>query len=385
MSLDELAELAKRLDDHPFDAPAALVAPLAERVLRECAALRERLSEHERAAADPGALLLCIEASAAIRLEGEESYARAVVAYNEAIAIAPTRGQTYFDLSLAHKRRGNWRASLDAAESARELLGNEKRVLWNIAIAATALGLGKTAQDAWRALGIAATVSEGGMPLVEGIPECELRLATRGAGHEKTSIPNEAIGFEIVRVAPLSPCHGVVISPTNRAALADYGDLVLWDGAPVSVRQTANGPVPVFPLLALLRRGNEKRFPFVALVQERASIDAFAAELAPAAEIVVFEERVEHACPRCAAGETLTKHDHAPAEDHRIVRGKVLAGGDADLRLLRASIELAQKRVASLALAIPGLYEALGETALAGKQHQAWAGIERTGVKRLLS
>ena len=44
---------------------------------------------------------------------------------------------------------------------------------------------------------------------------------------ETLSVNEVAAGFEVVWVQPLSPCHGVVRSPTQRDAVADFGDVVV--------------------------------------------------------------------------------------------------------------------------------------------------------------
>ena len=67
-------------------------------------------------------------------------------------------------------------------------------------------------------------------------------------------------------------------SPTFEDAPVDYGDVVLWDGAPVAEERVAvmgDAPraLPVFPLLEILRRGEERRLRFVAAMGD-ADLDA---------------------------------------------------------------------------------------------------------------
>jgi len=74
------------------------------------------------------------------------------------------------------------------------------------------------------------------MPLVPGLPPMQVRVLAKGPGTgPNATVPDSSVSFELVWVAPLSPCHGVVQSATFREAPIDYGDVVLWDGAPVSV------------------------------------------------------------------------------------------------------------------------------------------------------
>jgi ribosomal protein S27AE len=98
--------------------------------------------------------------------------------------------------------------------------------------------------------------------------------------------------------------------------------------------------------------------------------------------LVVQEERVEHVCPRCAAGDVLTRHEHQPPDEHRLVTGKIVGPASLDLRALRDALDGVARTHPGVFLVVPGVHEALGDTAAAGKAHKAWSGLERTGVKR---
>ncbi|MGE3636771.1 MAG: hypothetical protein AB7P00_43110, partial [Sandaracinaceae bacterium] len=87
--------------------------------------------------------------------------------------------------------------------------------------------------------------------------------------------------------------------------------------------------------------------------------------------------RIERVCPRCAAGETLTKHEHLPAEEHRIVYGKLIVSEGMEPARVAEALETLRDAHSGVLLAVPGLYEALGDTPRAGKHHQRWGAIER--------
>jgi hypothetical protein len=332
---------------------------------------------------------LLVNLGGALRLLGPERDGEAVAAFEEALALDPGRSGWWFGLGVCHKWRGRFAEALAATRRARELLPSgapaqaTRPILFNLAICATALGHGDVAAEAFAALGIPATVSRGGLPLVEGLPPVEVRVPTRGSGHAGGSVPDRALGFEVVRVAPLSPVHGVVETPTFREAPVDYGDVVLWDAAPVSVRRTAAGArVACFPLLERLRKGDEFRFRFIGLQQKSGDVERVSDALPAGAALVVQDERVEHVCPRCAAGEVLTRHEHQPPDEHRLVTGKVVGPASLDLRALRDALDGVARTHPGVFLVVPGVHEALGDAAAAGKAHKAWSGLERTGLKR---
>ena len=358
------------IDEPPLEAAASLAASAADRAYG-------KLSLDDRAEADVGGRLLALRANA-LRSLGPGRYADAIATLERALALDPDRGEWHYDLALVHKHARDFAAALEAGRRARALSGERRPILWNLAIAATALGRGAEAAEIWRALGLDARASERELPFVAGLDPVEVRLPTIGAGHALApSVPDEAAGFEIVWAQPLSPCHGVIRSPTFRDAIADFGDVVLWDGAPVSVADRDGVPVPRFPLIAVLKKGDERNLRFVALQQKPKDVEALGSALPEGVVLYPHVERVETLCPRCAAGDTMRKHEHLPAEEHRVVFGKMVVPGDADLAAFARTLEQVRRAHSGVLLAIPALYEALGETAQAGKHHKRWGEIER--------
>ena len=170
--------------------------------------------------------------------------------------------------------------------------------------------------------------------------------------------------------------------PNGEATPVDYGDVILWDAAPVSVRTTEAGArVVCLPLLEKLRAGDEHRFRFLGLQQQAGDIEALGQTLPSGTLLFVQEERIEFVCPRCAAGELLVRHEHQPPDEHRLVSGKIVAPAGSDLRALRDALDAASKSHAGVFLVVPGVHESLGDSATAGKAHKAWSGLERTGHK----
>jgi tetratricopeptide (TPR) repeat protein len=373
---DALIRAAERVppdEPQPPGGAARRAADAAARCLRALAA---------RAPGDEP-LLGFLHMSHANALRLLRAYDDALAACRTALAIDPERGTWWFNLGLLHKARGEWAEALDVNRRARALLGDEKPVLFNIAIAATALGRGDDAAEALRRLGLDAQVAPSGMPWVEGLPPAQVRAATLGSGlnPRDSAVPDRSVGFELLWVTPISPCHGVVSSASQRDASVDYGDVVLWDPVPVGVTDHAGKPVPRFPLLAVLRRGDERRFRFVALQQDEGAVAAFGEALPDEAQLFIHHERIERLCARCASGEHMQKHAHEPEEEHRLVYGKLIVPGGVDLHAFRRELDARLHASPSIQLIVPALLEALGDTEAAGKAHQLWRGLSRTGLK----
>lgn len=365
-----LEQAARRGMDEPVgedDHPAAVAALCLEQCLE--------------ASAGPERGPLNASLGNALRFCGPRRDADAQAAFGRALELDRGRGDWWQDLAVLHKWRGRFEEALRATQEARTCLGETRGTLWNIAICATAIGDGATACDAWNRLGIPAQPDPATtMPVVEGLPPLMIRVLSRGSATDGTSAwPERAVGFELVWIAPLSPCHGVVQSPTFRDAPIDYGDLILWDGAPVASHiREGREPIPVFPVLEVLRQGAERRWPFVGIERVPGAVGDFEARLPKGTRLFLRAEHVEHHCPACASAETHVGHP----DDSTLVRGKLIVPANQELQPFQQVWETALKQARFVA-SVPGLYEELGNTKRAGQEHQAWRGIERKGRRTL--
>jgi len=389
-----IEQAGRRGMDEPMltdDGPASWAANALQRSL-------DALGDAEKKDGDVAGNLYATLGNA-LRLCGPGRDAEAQEAFTRAIEIDPERGEWWYDAGLLDKWRGRFDDGYAANEQARMRMGPQRPVLWNLAICATALGKAEEAVEAWDEIGVRARLDRSrGMPYVADLPPILLRVLSRTSPTDGTSpLPDKTVGFELVWIAPLSPCHGVVQSPTFRDAPIDYGDLVLWDGAPVAAHQTsAEDTVPVFPLLELLRPGNERRWSFVALEREPGALEGLEAALPEGTRVFVRQERVGHHCVACEAGEP---HEHGEAVAPRKVDavhrprgeasakprgqregvvftgGKVIVQPTQDLGAFREAWEAATG-ARPLSISLPALYEQLGDSKQAGQEHQAWRGIE---------
>jgi len=361
------------------DAPSGQAGP-ALKAANLAAQSIEQLSAEARRDPNVGGYWLMNYANA-LRLA--HLYDEAESAYSAALALNPQHGDWWFNYGLLHKARHDFERGLEAAQRARQLLGDRRGVVWNIALCATALGRGETAVEALRVLGFNARVLNGGMPHVDDLPPLQVRVATRGSGHGFAGAElDRSVAFELVWVSPASPCHGVVQTPTFREASVDYGDVVLWDGTPLGVSDHEGKPVPRFPLLSRLRQGDEHRLRFVAFEQQAGQVQSLGADLPEGVLLFVHRARVELLCTRCANGDDMQKHRHTTPEPHRLAYGKIVVPRSTDLNAFRRELDASLARHSGVQLVVPGLFEALGDAAAAGKAHQIWRGIERSAVKQ---
>ncbi|MFT3922412.1 MAG: tetratricopeptide repeat protein [Myxococcales bacterium] len=357
------AALVRVAEQRPGDEPPFVQGP-AHLAAGACQRAFEGLSSAQRTDPRLGGYLQ-LNMADGLRMMGPEYDEDALKAYKLALTIDDKNGHWWFHLGLFHKWRGRFREGLDANQKAYARLGAHKPVVWNLAICATALGEGRLALEAWDKLGIKGELSSSGMPSVPGVPPMQVRVATLGEDVGRNDpLPPHVVTFEVLWVEPLSPCHGVVHTPTVRKANVDWGDVVLWDGAPVRVNTVEGRPVPVFPLLSILRPGDERRLRFVGMQKQRGMVQALAADLGSDVHAVVFDER------------------SSSDGSSNLFYGKLIVPAATDLRQVRERLEQGLRTRAGLTLAMPKLYELLGDTPAAGKAHQAWGGIERVALKQ---
>ncbi len=369
------ADERRGLDEPPLEgAPARLVLSLGEPHLDD-PHLDERMSVELRAS------LLAMLGNAHRRLGGAHD-AKAVERLEASIKLAP-EGSTFFDLGLCHKWAGRFRAAAIAFDRAEERLGATRAVLFNQATVATASADVERAATLWRTLGFGVEVEEGALPLVKKadgamLDEVFVRVPTRGLGRASATggggVPNASIVLEVIGVAPLSPCHGVVRTPTARDAIVDFGDVILFDPAPVMRLERGGVARPVMPLLRTIKKGDEKRFPFLGMEQEAGDIARLGEALPEGCIFYLHDTRVDHVCPRCAAGLALEPHEHAETLERRVVRGKLICPRAVSLSAVKEALEA--KRRSDVLFSIPALYEALGDTASAQRQRKSWGSVE---------
>lgn len=162
--------------------------------------------------------------------------ARAIHLFEEIVALDPGRASAWFNLGLLHKRRHDWQASFDANERAYTLRPDHRGTIWNLGIAATALGDWSTARRMWHAYGL--DISDGPGPIESDFGRIPICLHP----DEDTVVWGHRIDPARARIDSIPP-------PSSGYR---FHDLILNDGAPIGYRTDHDGEVAVLEALAPL-------------------------------------------------------------------------------------------------------------------------------------
>jgi acylphosphatase len=231
-----------------------------------------------------------------MRLHDTGEDERALAAYAQAARMRRDWAVPWYNAGLIHKYRGAWQASLDANLRAHRLDPREPAALWNLGIAATAVGQWEQARQAWRAYGI--PVGDGSGPIDYFIGLTPIRVSVDDAP-------------EVVWADRIDPARAVIRSVPLPATGRRWGDLVLHDGAPVGYRMLGGNERAVFNELALLQASSHSTFEvFVSGVSEQ-EIERFIQSCeAQGVAVENWSTSLRTLCKACSEGRPHEQHDH---------------------------------------------------------------------------
>jgi hypothetical protein len=218
-----------------------------------------------------------------------------------AVAEHPDDAAAWFDLGLAHKYLGNWRASADANLRALELTSEpEDPAWWNLGIAATALRDWALARRAWRGYGIdAALLPDGSGPIDLDWGPSPVRLI------------GDDDAREVVWGRRIDPARIRIESIPFPESGHRWGDVVLHDGVPHGERQ---GWGHVYEVFDELERCGASEIPTLRAEVRCASPDDSAALVAAFEDAHFAAEdwttNVRPLCKACSEGRPDPSHDH---------------------------------------------------------------------------
>lgn len=160
----------------------------------------------------------------------------AIDAYLKAIEFDPGKSESFYNIGLIYKYRGDWTESLEYNARAYELDPEDESARWNMAIAATALRRWDIARNAWKDNGIALEGNSG--PINMNFGMTPIRLNPDDSG-------------EVVWATRIDPVRARIDSIPYRESGFKHGDVVLHDGAAVGYRKVGEQEYPVFNVLEL--------------------------------------------------------------------------------------------------------------------------------------
>jgi hypothetical protein len=297
----------------------------------------------------------------ASRILGRSWDAVAEPAYRRVVEANPDAWESHYDLGLFYKTRGRFADGQAANQRALDLGGAEDCVLWNLGICATGARDVETALRVWRQLG--QEIAQGRYGLPDGIYHpVKVRLAQRPlAEREPGTRPDDPGCEETIWVERLSPCHGVVKSALYQDEVGvDYGDVILFDGAPITHHNHDGRQVPVFPHLSTLERPGYRIFRFAGTQQHAGQIASLSDALPDEAVLYVHTEQFTWLCASCWRDRDLDHAEHDRVERH-IVTGKVCAPPTVSAADLLRAMDWLLDSNQELRILSPRLCEAAGD------------------------
>jgi hypothetical protein len=199
----------------------------------------------------------------------------------------------------------------------------------------------------------------------------QVRVSGLGEGIDPAAhIVGTDPGFEYLWIERDSLVTGKVISATFYDMPVDYGDVVLFDGAPIGHRDDEKR-TPRFPLLQKLRSGAYRRYWFRAQQPERGFLERINDHLPAETFFYVHDEKVSMLCHECAnAGKQPHVHEEAPAS---LVSGKfIVPESELNERLAGALDEAIGD---SAIVAVPQLFHDLGDAARTRRDDERWQSL----------
>jgi tetratricopeptide (TPR) repeat protein len=274
------------------------------------------------------------------------------------VALDPDNASHHYNLGLFFKTRGHFREGMTANQAAARLVdAPPESYEWNLGICATGAGEGALALEVWKRLGQRIEMGRFGLP--DGsYPQCKVRLAQRPLA-ERTAESDDPGLEETIWIERLSPCHGIIRSVLYQDLGVDYGDVILFDGAPITHHTYGEQQIPVFPHLATLVRHEYRLFDFAGTQEETGQIADASDELERDAIVYSHSENFVVLCAACWR-DTELDHSHEENEEKRVVTGRIAAPPDLSPRDLLQQLDAAMSQRTACRLYVPDLCEAAG-------------------------
>lgn len=349
IEIGKTLESARDIDD--LNAPPP-TDPLFNKIVRSLSsiALRENGTEVELKVHEglSTAARLCARQHDKI---ADESYARIT-------ELHPKASWAHYGQGLFFKTRARFDEGVKANQAAISLTDNPTQAyFWNLGICATGAGQGEIALKVWKDQG--QKIEMGRFDLPEGgYPSCKVKLAQFPLSERNTN--NDHPGLEeTIWIERLSPCHGIVRSVLFEDLGLDYGDVILFDGAPITYHKYGDDKIAVFPHLATLKKQNYQFYDFKGTQDKAGRLGSISSTLDDDAVIYSHTERFKVLCATCWRDED-TQHQHDQTEEKHVVSGRIAAPRDMNPKSLLDQIDLALNSEPQNRIFSPDLCRAAG-------------------------
>ena len=273
----------------------------------------------------------------AARILGRQSDKLAEQAYKRLIQLDPQKPYRHYNYGLFLKTRGRFEEGARQNAIADELSSEpDEAIRWNLGICATGAGQGDIALKTWKEMGHNIEMGRFGLP-EGGFPQCKIRLAERPLA-ERTSDNDDPGEEETIWIERLSACHGIVRSVLYNDLGVNYGDVVLFDGAPITSHKYDDQDIFIFPHLATLLRRNYQFFDFAGTQDGPARLLEVNSALAEDAVLYSHSENFTVLCANCWNDPDKNHARHEEVTKH-VVTGRIAAPPDMDPRELLAQLD----------------------------------------------
>jgi hypothetical protein len=326
--------------------------PLFENAIRTLTELASTTKDSED---EPGVLK---GLATAARMTARQHDKLAEESYRRLVELQPDDSGSHYNLGLFFKSRGRFHEGMAANQAAANLRDEPSEACqWNLGICATGAGQGEVALNVWRQLQQKLQPGRFGLP--EGrYPMTKVRLAERPLA-ERTAESDDPGLEETIWIERLSPCHGIVRSVLYQDLGVNYGDVVLFDGAPITYHTYGDQEVAVFPHLATLVRSNYRFFDFAGTQEEKGQLSDVSGDLADDAVVYSHSENFVHLCANCWRNRQVD-HEHGEKITKHVITGRIAAPPDMDAKELLRQLDAAMSKRTSCHLYAPELCEAAG-------------------------
>lgn len=294
----------------------------------------------------------------AARMMGRQHDDIAEQSYRRLVELDPQSGARHYGYGLFLKTRGKFKRGAAANQAAASLVDEPvESYEWNLGICATGAGQGDVALSVWKRMG--QKIEMGRFDLPEGrYPQAKVRLAEHPLAVRSADKDDPGLE-ETIWVERLSPCHGVIRSVLYQDLGVDYGDVILFDGAPVTYHSYGDEQIPVFPHLATLVHGHYRFFDFAGTQNEAGALKDVSRDLARDAIVYSHSENYQVLCASCWNDPDLDHARHDEVE-HHVVTGRIAAPKDIDAKDLLAQVDQALRQRSECHIYAPALCEAAG-------------------------